>query len=229
MHRESSKSAMVTFSPFNLPSCIQCCRRSKLTGWYFLACWLTKPRLGKRFTSGVWPPSNQGRGGPLPERAFWPLWPRPAVLPLPYPGPLPTRSLYWAKKSKRCRALGCCAAVCGSMGRREWDVYLSYSSWVVGKISQINRLWGWNNFTVSRQESQWLAWCGIGSNCAALQTKFCELCEHGVQLQPQSCNSGFRINFVHLVNIIEFTWCDCFLFYCFIFLLLQPPIVFTNF
>src|SRR5271163_1721387 len=48
-----------------------------------------KPRLGSRRCSGIWPPSK-----PLmrtPERAVWPLPPRPACLPLPEPMPRPTR------------------------------------------------------------------------------------------------------------------------------------------
>src|SRR5450432_1700791 len=50
---------------------------------------LVKPRFGRRRCSGIWPPSK-----PLmrtPERAVWPLPPRPAVLPLPEPMPRPTR------------------------------------------------------------------------------------------------------------------------------------------
>src|SRR5258707_14522407 len=50
---------------------------------------LVKPRFGSRRCSGIWPPSK-----PLmrtPERAGWPLPPRPAVLPLPEPMPRPTR------------------------------------------------------------------------------------------------------------------------------------------
>src|SRR3954463_13926745 len=50
---------------------------------------LLKPRFGRRRCSGIWPPSK-----PLmrtPERAVWPLPPRPAVLPLPEPMPRPTR------------------------------------------------------------------------------------------------------------------------------------------
>src|SRR5450631_2925393 len=50
---------------------------------------LLKPRFGSRRCSGIWPPSK-----PLmrtPERAVWPLPPRPAVLPLPEPMPRPTR------------------------------------------------------------------------------------------------------------------------------------------
>src|SRR4030095_11549928 len=50
---------------------------------------LLKPRFGRRRWIGIWPPSN-----PLmrtPERAVWPLPPRPAVLPLPEPMPRPTR------------------------------------------------------------------------------------------------------------------------------------------
>src|SRR3954462_15794514 len=48
-----------------------------------------KPRLGRRRCSGICPPSK-----PLmrtPERAVWPLPPRPDVLPLPEPMPRPTR------------------------------------------------------------------------------------------------------------------------------------------
>ena len=48
-----------------------------------------KPRLGRRRWSGIWPPSK-----PLmrtPERAVWPLPPRPPVLPLPEPMPRPMR------------------------------------------------------------------------------------------------------------------------------------------
>src|SRR4051812_2802988 len=50
---------------------------------------LLKPRFGSRRCSGIWPPSK-----PLmrtPERAVWPLPPRPACLPLPEPMPRPTR------------------------------------------------------------------------------------------------------------------------------------------
>src|ERR1700757_669728 len=48
-----------------------------------------KPRLGSRRCNGIWPPSN-----PLmrtPERAVWPLPPRPPVLPMPEPMPRPMR------------------------------------------------------------------------------------------------------------------------------------------
>src|SRR5271155_575429 len=48
-----------------------------------------KPRLGSRLCSGICPPSK-----PLmrtPERAVWPLPPRPDCLPLPEPMPRPTR------------------------------------------------------------------------------------------------------------------------------------------
>src|SRR5579871_1662982 len=51
--------------------------------------WLLKPRLGKRWCSGVWPPSKPLIATPL--RAVWPLPPRPEVLPLPEPMPRPTR------------------------------------------------------------------------------------------------------------------------------------------
>src|SRR5258706_784040 len=48
------------------------------------------PRLGRRRCSGICPPSNPTVWYP-PARAFWPLWPRPAVLPRPEPPPRPTR------------------------------------------------------------------------------------------------------------------------------------------
>ena len=51
---------------------------------------LLKPRLGMRRARGIWPPSKPTRTLP-PERAFWPLWPRPPVLPLPEPAPRPFR------------------------------------------------------------------------------------------------------------------------------------------
>src|ERR1700739_1726607 len=50
---------------------------------------LLKPRFGRRRCSGICPPSK-----PLmrtPERAVWPLPPRPDCLPLPDPMPRPTR------------------------------------------------------------------------------------------------------------------------------------------
>src|SRR5262245_63287428 len=50
---------------------------------------LLKPRLGSRRCSGIWPPSKPFTATPV--RAFWPLTPRPAVLPLPEPMPRPTR------------------------------------------------------------------------------------------------------------------------------------------
>src|SRR5512139_506708 len=52
----------------------------------------TKPRLGRRRCIGIWPPSKPTLWKP-PARDFWPLWPRPAVLPRPEPMPRPTRRL----------------------------------------------------------------------------------------------------------------------------------------
>src|SRR5437660_1440613 len=49
-----------------------------------------KPRFGIRRMRGIWPPSNPGRTLP-PWRAVCPLPPRPAVLPIPEPGPRPLR------------------------------------------------------------------------------------------------------------------------------------------
>src|SRR3954454_5451517 len=50
---------------------------------------LLKPGFGSRMWSGIWPPSKPFTA--TPERLFWPLWPRPAVLPMPEPMPRPTR------------------------------------------------------------------------------------------------------------------------------------------
>src|SRR3984957_3180767 len=63
--------------------------RSRLTSANSSRKILLKPRFGRRRCSGIWPPSK-----PLmrtPERAVWPLPPRPAVFPLPEPMPRPTR------------------------------------------------------------------------------------------------------------------------------------------
>src|SRR5688572_25572484 len=49
-----------------------------------------KPRFGRRRCSGICPPSKPTLWKP-PERARWPLWPRPAVLPQPEATPRPTR------------------------------------------------------------------------------------------------------------------------------------------
>ena len=51
---------------------------------------LLKPNFGRRRCSGIWPPSKPSKCM-LPERAFWPFPPRPAVLPRPEPWPRPTR------------------------------------------------------------------------------------------------------------------------------------------
>src|SRR5882724_1927857 len=51
---------------------------------------LLKPRFGIRRSKGIWPPSNPRRIEP-PERAVWPLPPRPPVLPCPELSPMPRR------------------------------------------------------------------------------------------------------------------------------------------
>src|ERR1700733_10445623 len=63
--------------------------RPRLTSLYSSCVGGVKPRFGRRRCRGIWPPSK-----PLmrtPERAVWPLPPRPACLPLPEPMPRPTR------------------------------------------------------------------------------------------------------------------------------------------
>src|ERR1700735_1686306 len=63
--------------------------RPRLTSLYLSCAGGVKPRFGRRRCKGIWPPSK-----PLmrtPERAVWPLPPRPDCLPLPEPMPRPTR------------------------------------------------------------------------------------------------------------------------------------------
>ena len=76
-----------------------------------------KPRsFGMRMWSGVWPPSNQGGIEP-PARAFWPLVPRPAVLPLPAAMPRPTRVLALCAPSAGAGRAASCLLLAG-VGRR---------------------------------------------------------------------------------------------------------------
>src|SRR5487761_2744676 len=66
--------------------------RSRLTSANSSRKMLLKPRFGRRRCSGIWPPSK-----PLmrtPERAVWPLPPRPPVLPMPEPMPRPMRKRF---------------------------------------------------------------------------------------------------------------------------------------
>src|SRR6266404_9723195 len=79
---------MVPLASSSLAS-IACWMRSRLISANSSRKILLKPRFGRRRWIGIWPPSK-----PLmrtPERAVWPLPPRPAVLPLPEPMPRPTR------------------------------------------------------------------------------------------------------------------------------------------
>src|SRR5690606_19665301 len=62
---------------------------SRLIAWYSTRNGLLKPRsLGTRMDNGSWPPSKLTG---MVSRAFWPLVPRPAVLPPLPPMPRPTR------------------------------------------------------------------------------------------------------------------------------------------
>ena len=75
-------------------------RRSRLISAYSTRKMLLKPRLGSRRCSGIWPPSN-----PLmrtPERAVWPLPPRPRSCPCP----------------SRCRGRRACASCASRHCRR---------------------------------------------------------------------------------------------------------------
>src|SRR5436305_6080115 len=64
-------------------------RRPTFTTAYSTRKWFVKPRFGTRRWMGICPPSNPMKFM-LPVRAFWPLPPRPAVLPSPLACPRPT-------------------------------------------------------------------------------------------------------------------------------------------
>src|SRR4030042_4361190 len=65
-----------------------------LTVVYSVRKMFVKPRfLGRRLIKGSCPPSKPGRTLLLPDRAFWPLQPRPENVPCPLPLPRPTRLL----------------------------------------------------------------------------------------------------------------------------------------
>src|SRR3954447_16533061 len=84
----SRSSSGVTSVPSSKRSAIA----SRLTTSYSTRNGLWNPRFGTRRCSGIWPPSKP-RLCLKPERDFAPLWPRPAVLPLPDPWPRPIRFL----------------------------------------------------------------------------------------------------------------------------------------
>src|SRR5208282_2403084 len=73
---------------------------------------LLKPRLGMRRIKGIWPPSNPMRTE-LPERAVWPLPPRPLVLPWPLDSP-------WPRRLRRCLAPGRGLRSCRRIKIRRW-------------------------------------------------------------------------------------------------------------
>ena len=98
---------------------IRCCSRSRLM---HARSWARgfpgRALFGMRNLIGVWPPSNP-RGIPCPERDFWPLWPRPQVLP-PVPIPLPTLFLYDGHhRSPGWPAISIAYRFVGSSGRLE--------------------------------------------------------------------------------------------------------------
>src|SRR6202521_914735 len=86
-----TNTSTVTGAPIlSFPASIAACTRPRLTSLSLRANGeFLKPRFGSRRCSGICPPSK-----PLirtPERAVWPLPPRPPVLPLPEPIPRPMR------------------------------------------------------------------------------------------------------------------------------------------
>src|SRR3954463_14983367 len=82
----SRSSSGVTSVPASKRSAIA----SRLTTSYSTRNGLWKARFGTRRCSGIGPPSKP-RLNLKPDRDFAPLWPRPAVLPLPEPCPRPIR------------------------------------------------------------------------------------------------------------------------------------------
>src|SRR5206468_4035864 len=80
---------------------------------------LLNPRFGMRHNSGIWPPSNPKRIEP-PERAVWPLPPRPEVLPCPELSPMPSRFVRCfapGRFFKLCKRIVMSARSCRSMPR----------------------------------------------------------------------------------------------------------------
>src|SRR5437870_2660481 len=89
-----TRAAASTVTPASsLPASIAACTRPRLTSLSLMRNGVfLKPRLGSRRCSGICPPSK-----PLmrtPERAVWPLPPRPPVLPIPEPMPRPMRARF---------------------------------------------------------------------------------------------------------------------------------------
>src|SRR5271154_1219413 len=74
---------------------------------------LLNPRLGMRRIKGIWPPSKPIRTE-LPERAVWPLPPRPLVLPWPLDSP-------WPRRLRRCLAPGRGLRSCRRIKIRRWQ------------------------------------------------------------------------------------------------------------
>src|SRR5579863_932464 len=82
-------SIVIGSDALSFPASIARWMRPRLTSLRTTGAGGLNPRLGWRRCKGIWPPSK-----PLmrtPERAVWPLPPRPACLPLPEPMPRPTR------------------------------------------------------------------------------------------------------------------------------------------
>src|SRR5216117_1313709 len=66
-----------------------------------------------RRISGIWPPSKPIRIE-LPERAVWPLPPRPLVLPWPLDSP-------WPRRLRRCLAPGRGLRSCKRIGKSDGE------------------------------------------------------------------------------------------------------------
>src|SRR5690606_2492827 len=96
----SRSSSGVTTVPASNTSAI----RSTFTTSYSRRKMLVKPRFGRRRCSGICPPSKP-RFDFQPDRDWAPLWPRPAVFPLPLPWPRPTRKRFRREPSAGFRLL----------------------------------------------------------------------------------------------------------------------------
>src|SRR5690606_1123737 len=90
-------SPLISFLASSFLASTASCRRHRFTSASFSAPGLLKPRFGIRMYSGIWPPSKPPMA--TPERDFWPLTPRPPVLPLPEPGPRPMRRRFLCEPS----------------------------------------------------------------------------------------------------------------------------------
>lgn len=85
----------------------------------------------RRRLRGIWPPSKNSLWMFPGCRAFWPFWPRPAVLPRPEPGPRPLRFFGRTAPSggASLERMGMFCSAIGLLHRDEVDNFLETSKW----------------------------------------------------------------------------------------------------